>query len=87
METFIYLFWILISTLLAWKLKKAFKVYLVSSLLASIPVCYSQICHGLIEMAGFFHVLTAGLYPLILFYVFRHILLASKKGKIHSPTE
>lgn len=65
--------WAIISTYLAYKLKNPKAVYWLSVLLASIWVFYFQYVYYPMEMGGIFHALVAGLYPLLLFHVFKYL--------------
>lgn len=63
---------VIVSVYLAYKLKNPKAVYWLSVLLASIYVFYFQYSYYFMEMGGILHVFVAGLYPLLLFYIFKY---------------
>lgn len=73
MEMLCYISWVVTCVIIAWKFKHPMYVYIISTILAGIPIIYSQQVHGILEVGGLFHILCAGLYPLGLHYLFSHI--------------
>ncbi len=75
----ILLCWMILAVILAYKIESPKIVYWISVLLAAAGVFYIQYTtHHYMEMGGIFHALIAGLYPLLLFYLFRYIKHARK---------
>ena len=80
-EWMILLIWMVLTIVLVYRVKSPKIVYWISVLLAAIGIFYIQYTsHHYMEMAGILHVLIAGLYPLLLFYLFRYIQTCREKN-------
>jgi hypothetical protein len=64
MTTALLIGWLVLTSILAWKCRRARTVYWSSCALAVIPIAVSQREFELLPMAGIVHVFVAGLYPL-----------------------
>jgi hypothetical protein len=73
--------WFVVSSAIAFSCQRPVFVYCSTSILALVPIMISQHQYGFLPMAGIFHVVCMGLYPVALNYAFTYYKRKHGKSK------
>ena len=77
--------WAIGSLTLAWFERRLFFVYFGSVALAAPGISYSMIGYGALEMGGWFHALSAGVWVLPFYFLFRRIRARTERSEPARP--